>query len=92
LICNQLLAKIKFFLLTFFLKSAYSADCNINVSTTENCTGPLTINESNKTISNPYTISFTGSGSSFYYGINSSGSSNTITNLNIINGTVKGTF
>ena len=77
------------FLFNFFLKSAYSqSSCTANASTTENCTGPLTINESNKTISNPYTISFTGSGSSFYYGINSSGSSNTITNLNTINGTV----
>ncbi len=76
------------FFINFFLKSAYSQSCTANASTTENCTGPLTINESNKTISNPYTISFTGSGSSFYYGINSSGSSNTITNLNTINGTV----
>jgi hypothetical protein len=77
------------FFIIFFLKSAYSqSSCTANASTIENCTGPLTINESNKTISNPYTISFTGSGSSFYYGINSSGSSNTITNLNTINGTV----
>jgi hypothetical protein len=76
------------FLFNFFLKSTYSQACPANASTTENCTGPLTINESNKTISNPYTISFTGSGSSAYYGINSSGSSNTITNLNTINGTV----
>ncbi|CAO6130947.1 hypothetical protein MCEGEM19_00335 [Candidatus Pelagibacterales bacterium] len=76
------------FFINFFLKSTYSQACDANVSTERDCTGPLTINESNKTISNPYTISFTGSGSSFYYGINSSGSSNTITNLNTINGTV----
>jgi len=75
------------FLFNFFLKSAYSEDCKINESNTGPCTGPLNVTDYSKTIANSGTISFTGSGKASINGIYITGSSNTISNLNTINGT-----
>jgi len=79
------------FLFNFFLKSAYSADCNINVSNTGPCTGPLNVTVSDQTITNSGTISLSDGTSRFRRGIDNSGSKNAITNLNTINGTLSGT-
>jgi hypothetical protein len=79
------------FLFNFFLKSAYSADCNINVSNTGPCTGPLNVTVSDQTITNSGTISLS-DGSKFRRGISNSGSNNIITNLNTINLTLNATL
>jgi hypothetical protein len=84
------------FFINFFLKSAYSADCNINVSTTDNCTGPLNVTDTGQTITNSFEISLTGgpvSPGAFtgYKGILITGDSNKIINLNTINVAVTST-